>query len=482
MIPQFTNDFLKSIAEEIMSAKRRELRALDYKRFIFYNGKTKDIILEAINKEFKKPETIEALSARVVPLNIMRKIINKLAGIYIETPERIVANQNEGDQELMESYSDSMKLNMVQKEANRYFKLFKRNLKEIFVANNKPMARNIPRHQYEVFSFSNETPNEADVIVKIIREEIELENCILDVWSPLQYVRINGIGEINKKHMQSLKNDNMFNIYGVMPFVYLNESSNTIDPFADDDLLDISIAMPIVLTDLLFSSKYQAWSIIYTIGAIGDIPVNPNSTIELQYDQQGNKPEIGVVKPSLDSDKVIELVNNIVSMLLSSKGLSVSTIKTGASQNAQETVSGVAKMLDSAENVEGKTDDAEFFRYEESVMWEKVSKYLLPVWMKTKKLSKEYNSSFSPNFSVNLVLREPKVLLSESDLIDIAKKKIDALLSTPRMELSRIYPDANKEELDNIWIEIEEYNSNESKIDEINNMGSDESIVQDRPE
>jgi hypothetical protein len=469
----FTSDFLQYIATETLSEQRKQLRDLDFRKYKFYNGATKEQILEAIHREFKRPETIEALSSRIIPLNICKKVIKKEAGIYIENPTRIVSNESDEDQELLDSLVDTTKLDGIQKQANRYLKLFKRNLKELFVSKGKPRVRNIPRHQYEVFSFSSDSPDEPDIVVKIVKETIDKKGCILDVWSNESYVRIDGEGNIDRSYMQSLNNPEMVNPYGELPFTYINESSDSVDPVGDDDLLAVSIAVPIVLTDLLFASKYQTFGILYTIGAVGDVPFNPNSVVNMQVDVNGNRPEIGVVKPSLDSEKVIDLVTNIVAMLLSSRGLSANTIKT--TTNVSEVVSGVAKMLDSAENIEGRTDDMQLFLNEEGQIWHKLSKVLMPLWIESNLLDVDYSRNFSEDFGVTVQLRSPKAIISETEQIATAKAKIDAKLSTPEIELARIYPDASQEEIETIWEKIQDYNStNEQSLERLN-----ESTIQD---
>jgi len=142
---------LKQIADEVNSTERKSNRMEDYERFLMFNGKTKGLIKAAIAKEFSKPETVEDLMARLIPINIFTKIITKLAGVFTERPVRSVVDGNTSDQALMEEYVDAMSLNMRMKEANRYFKMYKRNLMEIYVDNlGCPYVRNLPRHTYEV--------------------------------------------------------------------------------------------------------------------------------------------------------------------------------------------------------------------------------------------------------------------------------------------------------------------------------------------
>ena len=190
-------NLLKEIAKRVNQPERTSARMLDYKRWLMFNGSTEAIIKEAISKEYAKPETVEELSARLIPINLTSKIIMKLAGVYTSAPLRRVSDRNVSDTELMEEYIEEMCLDQRMKEANRYFKLFKRNMMELYVDDNgDPYVRNLPRHTYEVFSYSSVTPNRADVIVKIVRDDRDLMKQMLHVWSSESHFIVNGHGDI----------------------------------------------------------------------------------------------------------------------------------------------------------------------------------------------------------------------------------------------------------------------------------------------
>lgn len=462
-------DQLKYIIDDVNSHDKKEERIEDHKRWLFFHGKTKDIIIDSLSKEFKKPETIDELITRIVPLNIMKKIITKLAGIYVESPQREASDGNESDNELIENLEDSMQMNILMKEGNQYFKLFKRNLIELYVdKQGRPRARNIPRHCYEAYSFDPVSPEYPTVIVKIVKDSNKKEEQLLTIWTDEQHIECNGKGEIFINQM----NPDMINPYGCLPFVYINESSTSISPLCDDDLLNVSIAIPVVLTDLLYACRFQCWAIIYTIGAVGDIPVNPNSVIGLQYDENGQKPEIGTIKPSVDSEKIIQLVTNILSILLTTKNLSAGTIK--STINVNDVLSGISKMLDNAENVEDKKDQQAFFYAAERDMWNKLARFMLPYWRSVGMLNEKVNREFSSVFEVSVTFREPKVMISEQEALEISSKKLDLKLTTRKIELQKLYPDYTEDEIDKLLVDIDKENS--STINEIN---GEENVIEE---
>jgi hypothetical protein len=450
-----TGELLKEIAEDVCSTARRLSRTEDYERYLMYHGKTCEIIKKAIYKEFKTPETVNELIARLIPINITQKIISKLAGIYVQNPLRKVVDENNSDSELMEEYIEELSLNQRMKEANRYFKLFKRNLMECFVDEyGCPDVRNLPRHTYEVFSYSRLTPNRPDVIVKILRDDQNVSKIRLAVWSNESHFVIDGKGDVIFDEMLQMRNPDGINPYGKMPFVYINESSDTVDPISDDDLVRMAVVIPLLLTDICFATKYQSWSMIYTVGYDGVVPSNPNSVVPMQYGPDGQTPSIGQIKPDVDTDKVVSLVKTLLAVLLTTKNLSVGALKMNLDSN--DVASGISKMIDSADSVEDKADQQAYFEKAEKEFWELLAFYMIPYWRQNGMLKDEFNKEFSQMFEMDIYFMQAKVMISEMEQIEISKARYDAGFSTMDYELSQLYPQLTKEQRAELAEEIEE--------------------------
>lgn len=450
---ELNQNLLIEIADDINDVQNKEARKQDLERWLMYNGKTQDIIKESIKKEFNRPETVEELIARLVPLNIIQKIINKLAGVYVEAPLREVVDENEADLELMELYEEAASVNSRFKEANRYFKLFKRNLMEPFVDHDGvPGLRNLPRHTYEVYSFNSMRPDKPDLIA-IIKHDDELrDNQVIKIWTADNHILIDGNGKVLRDKMEQMGNVDGINPYGRIPFVYINESTYSVNPLSDDDLMRMAIAIPVVLTDLLFACKYQCWSIIYTVGDVGELPSNPSSVIAMDYGPDGQEPKVGTIKPEIDINAILQLIANLISTLLTTKNLAAGTIKT--TQGINETISGISKALDNAESVEDKKDQQSYFMKAEADLWDLLANYMIPVWRKLNKLAPEYNKEFSPAFAMSVLYREPKVLISEKERIENAKAKLEAGLSTLERELANLNPDMSDNQIQKLKEEI----------------------------
>jgi hypothetical protein len=474
---------LKFIAEEVCSNHRREARLEDYKRYLMLNGKTAEVIKESIVKEFKNPETVNELIARLVPINLVQKIISKLAGVFTQSPLRQVQDENVSDSELMDQYVEVLNLNQRQKEANRYFKLFKRNLKEAFVdETGTPHVRNLPRHTYEVFSMSSMTPNRPDVIVKILKDDKMANKVKLAIWTDESHWIIDGKGSILVQEMAEMQNPEGLNPYGKLPFTYVNESSDSVDPLTDDDLLKMSVVIPLLLTDLCYATKYQSFSILWTINYDGNIPSNPNSVIAMNAAEGDVKPEIGQIKPEVDTDKVITFIKTLVAVLLTTKNLSVGALKMNL--DSSDVASGISKMIDSADSVEDKADQQSFFEKEEKDLWNLLAFYMIPYWRENGMLKDELNKEFSPSFAMDIFFMYPKVMISEMEQVEISKARLDAGFSTMDYELSQIYPQLTTDQRKELAaaIDAEKQASQQKFIREIDGPESEDFTQADEEE
>lgn len=451
------------VVEDLYSPERINERRENKERFFMYEGTSLEIIKSEFRREFKRKETIDELDNRVTPINLTAKIINALAQVYIESPIRYPLDKNEGDQELLELYEDMLNVNLRMKENNRRFKQFKCSLMEVFVHNGNPRLRNLPRHTYQPYSFDPRTPELPDVIAIILKDDMLPEKAEIALWSDESYMVVDGHGRVKSDVMTTLENNGLVNPYGVLPFIYINESSYAVSPLPDDDLLRMSKVVPVLLSDLNVAVKYQAFSTIYTIGPVGDIPFSPNTVVSMEFGPQGERPEIGTVKPNVDIDKTITLITNLISMLLSTKNLKADTISSTVTvQNFQ---SGIAKMLDSAVSVEDRRDQQAYFLNAEKDLWNKIAYHMVPYWRSNNMLSPEFNREFSPVFEPQIIFREPKVLITDKEKIELAKLKVDSGFATIDMVLPEIYPEMSTEELEDVEAKIREAKTQKESLD-----------------
>jgi hypothetical protein len=453
---QLTPSYIKEKLDYINSKEVQRQKAIEYQKYLIYNGQLVPIIEAAIRKEFSKEDTINELMHRLLPLNIMRKIIAKTAQVYLEPAQRSVLDGNEGDLELLESYEDMALVNIKMKEANKYFKLFKKSLVELYVCElGYPKLRVLPPHTYYTFSSSSVSPEIPDNVWKVLESNIDPSKTKYAIYTDTQFVIIDGNGNILRTEMLKLQNEQGINPFGTMPFAYVVDSSISTEPIPEDALLRFSIVIPILLTDLAFAIKYLSWAIIYTSGVEQtNVTISPNSIVHLPPSSDGTPPKIDMLRPDVNIDGVLNYIKAAISYLLSSMNLKTNSLS--GEMTADNAASGIAKAIDNAEIAEDKKEQQAYFLSLENQIWLKFAKFLVPYWRQAGMLSPDINREFSPNFRPVIKLQDPKVMLSERELIELAKFKIDNGFSTLRRELLNLYPDYGMEDVEALLKEIEE--------------------------
>ena len=448
---------IKDIIEFIQSGDNIKRVRLDTDRYLVYNGQLRQIIEKAILKEFLLPETVRELNARIVPLNITQKIIEKLSTVYRMDPIREPISGNESDQELLDMYVNKMDFNQRMKHANRYFRLHKHVMLEPFLSKDgMPKMRVNPSQTYTPFGFDPLEPECPSMIVKHVNLDTkDRMKSRFEIWTDEEFKIVDGEGTIKHNEMAEMGNVDGINPYGVLPFTYINSSHDQIIPISDDDLLNMSVIIPLLLSDLTFGSKFQAWSIIAIIGADdANLSLNPNSVINLPIGPNGEKPSIETIKPQLDIKEMLEFIESLVGMLLTTKNLSVGTV------TGQLTVgnagSGIAKMIDRSESVEDRQDTIGYFDNAEKDFWEKFAHKILPVWVESGNMDPKCVGRFSDDFELSIKFPETRALLGEEERIRIQLAKMNNGLTSRRRAIEELNPTFGEDQVEQLMFEIKD--------------------------
>ena len=423
----------------------------DKDRFLVYQGQLKRIVRRAMEREFKKEETIRELSHRLVPINIVQKIVDKLSTVYLNKPIRSSIDKNPQDDELIELYESAFKSDLRGRSANRYFKLHKHTATEFYIDKmGIPRKRVMPSQTYTPISMNSTDPESADIFVKHIKFSSERDKQIHHVWTDEEFKIIDGKGNIINSLMMRMDNPKGVNPFGVIPQSHIKEADDgLILPISDDDLISIQIVISALLTDLTFASKYQLWS-IYVLKGIKkrlEVFLNPNAILQLPEGV-----DLDTIKPDVDVDKSLMLIETLIGMLLTTKNLSVGDI-TG-SLSVQNASSGIAKMIDRSETTEDRQDQESIFEDAEKEEWRKFSKNILPVWTKGRQLNNEYSNSFSDNFDLSIKFTTSKPTISDSEKVKTEKEKVEAGFTTRRRSIKELNPHMEDGEVDDLIGEI----------------------------
>lgn len=463
----------ESIIESFKEEDNKGRLKGDLDRYVVYNGRIKDLIKRSIKKEFLLEETVGEMINRIVPLNVTKKVTDKLATVYKDPPIRFPVDRNDGDQELIDFYAKEWKLNKKLKHANSMFKLHKNVALEPFLSSKGvPKIRVLPSHTFTVMSDDPIDPTEPTILTKIIRQAEDPREERFVIWTNENHWLVDGEGAILRQEMEAMNNPDGINPFGKLPFVYIRDSEDLLIPISDDDLLAFQLILGLLLTDLTYASKYQAFSLFVLLGAESNrFSFNPNSIIELPEGA-----DFKTVKPNLDSDAMVRMVKELAGMLLSTKGLKSS----GVQIDGENAVSGISKMLDSAESVEIREDQIDFFRCAEQELWPLFGHTMLPYWMEQGNINPDFGGKFSEDFELGIIYPELKPLLGKKEILDLEIRKLNSNLTTKKDAVKALNPEFTDEEVEAKLLEI-----NKEAVDRANfferNLLNGEDEATDRP-
>lgn len=469
----------ESILKEVKSDDNLSRLRIDYDKYLVFNGKLKELIRKAIQAEFILPETVAQLVNRVVPINITGKIIDKLATVYKEVPVREPGDKNEADQELVDFYTKEMSFNRKMKFCNQMFKLYKHSLLEPYVDSyGVPRMRVLPSHTYTVLSDDMIDPSCPTCVVKLLHDDKEVKEQRFAIWTSERHWIVDGDGIIQTADMLAMNNPDGINPYGVLPFVYFKQSDDRLIPLPSEDIVSCNIIICLLLTDLCFASKYQAWSYLVLTGAEStNLTLNPNSIISLPLGPNGEKPTLETVKPEIDIDQMLRLIESNMSMLLTTNGLTVGDVTSQLTTG--NAASGAAKMIDQSQSTELREDQVAYFREAEEDFWYLFAHKILPVWVASGILQPEYANAFSVDFELSIRYPELKPMVDDSQKIDQEIKKLNSGLTTRQRAIQAIDPELTLDQATLLIDEIDKESANQLTAIENNLPTQDPSIGSD---
>lgn len=413
--------------------------------FKILEGNIKDLLESRMQADLGKKSFKHAVT-RMAPINIFKKIVAKQTSIYNQPVMRTVENGTDEDLSLLRWYEKELNLNARLSRNNFLYNAYLYSLLQLTLTDvdpltmiGKPFVRSVPNHQFLVMSVSETNPTSPDVIIicmdKIKNDGGDDDDCYF-VYSNYQFVIMNREGRIHTKEMQRHNADGT-NPYLTTPYIYNNWSEHLSMPMIQPDNLELSLLIPLLLTDLNYAVKFQAFStFVATDTDDTAIELSPNAVVFLKSDGSGNKPSFEAIKPSIDIQQTLGLASSEMSLWLSSKGIRPGAI---GSLGADEFASGVSKMIDESDTYESVKEQIGVYEQAESAFWTKLFKHIHPFWVAAGRI--ENTSLFSSGARVVTKFTQPKPMQPRSDLINELKTEIESGFTTLERAVRRLNPE-----------------------------------------
>lgn len=464
MIDLFSDIDRKKVAAFIRNEKDR----------LSYNEKIQDILdgaiqglLEQRMKEDLGIKSYMSASTRKAPINVFRKIVDKLTKIYDQPILRTVENGNDQDLELVQWYERKFNLNRKMGKNNFKFNAFYYALLQIGLKDNptassldarirQPFVRTVPNHQFLVMNASRVDNSSPDVIILCMEKRAlanGTEQQVYYVYTDLQFVIMDQNGDIIADLMVDNELDG-FNPYQVTPFAYSNDSDDAAMPAVQTDNLDLALLIPLLLTDLNYAVKFQAFSVFVAINLDDKkVEFSPNSIISFQTPpgEGDNKASFDVIKPTIDITQTLSLASSQMALWLSTKGVRPGQI---AQIGADQLASGISKMIDESDTFESIKKQIKVYEQTEAEFWEKLLHHIHPAWVAAGVV--ENKTIFSADARVVTKFTEPVPMQTRAEKIAELGSEMDQGLTSRKRAIKMLNTGLTDEEIEELIKEIDE--------------------------
>lgn len=392
-------------------------------------------------------ETFKEVSTRVAPINVLKRLIEKLSKIYAKPPQRAIVDGSDADDKLLADYVQAMDMNTEMGSssgANGFFNLFKNAWIEPYLdeETSAPKLRVIPSDRFFVYSVDSVNPTNPTHLVKIMgtyKTQAGVERTLFYAYTSDEFLIFNDEMEILQDKMAATEVEDGKNPLGALPGIYINRSRHNLMPQIDSDTLAMTKLIPILLSDLNYALKYQTFGAIYSIDC--EIPKTvwaPNMVLNLKSDGNGDKPgTIGTIKPEVDSDKALAMIKALFSLWMETRAIKAGSMGALTTENA---ASGIAKAIDEMDTSEDRQNQVPYFAAAEAKLWALIMTKYHPMWLNEPAFQFR-GLAFSPNAKVSVTFAEQRPNLDPTVAVDTQIKKLDAGLQTKEGALKELYPD-----------------------------------------
>lgn len=422
-------------------------------------GQIRDAVEDSLRRESFSVNAFNRAKERIPPINIVRKSAQKLSKVYMERPTR--KTDKEPDQKIMDELSREIQVNNSMANANFIYNVHNMFALEPYIEDRKHKVRVLGGHQFLPFSDDPSNPNLMTVFIKflgsrtervsqkfddkgiIVDKETTREIDLFALFSDDEFLIINRSGpEVDLMKKLNLPTKNPF---GRIPFVYGNRSQFELVPFPNQAAMDISVLIPKLLTDLNYSAQFQSHTIIWSKNAdLTGQSINPDAIIDLgEGDKETGDPEIGILRPEVDIENNLKLIEFQMEAYFSSIGIKANT--QGTMSNGRDS-SALGKAIDEGDTTSERKAQTEFFRDIEMRFWD----LMVPVqkvWSRENKVDNKSNfsSEFSDQFRIHYAEMRP--IKTVRQLIEEIQLKRDQRLITRRMAIKDLNPDLSEKQL-----------------------------------
>lgn len=456
--------------DELVKSNANNLKS-NHELIDIYENNLSSYVLEDLSRQLS-PKSFNQIKHRVASINILPKVVDKLTNIYQGSVVRSVFDGNENDKFLLDFYSDSFEINSNMDTANELLNLCRTSLVYITIKDGMPRLIPIRNDRAVVYAKDPEDPTKPTHII-LVNKEIDGAK-IYYTWSDDEFIITDSNHKIRRDLMAGIGNPEGLNPYGKLPFVYVNDSKFSCMPEPDIDGMRIVKLIPVMLSDLNLAAMFQCFSIIYTVNMDNaNLELGPNILINLKSDPTtDHNPSIGTIKPEVDYDQVLKLIETELSMWLGTKGIRASSVGSASPDNF---ASGISKIIDEMDTYEARQKQVALYKKAESELWDLVLNYMHPYWVSSNMIQLPL---VSPNAYVNTEFAVQLPIQSRGNTVRDLKDEYMAGFISRKRVVAKLNQEMTEEEIDELLLEIDEERSGAMEFNVSNDVNTDQNIAE----
>lgn len=443
----------------------------------FNDGQVEKYLLKVL-KEQMSEQSFKAAKARIAPVNLLKKVVDKLSPVYAPGPRRIIEgdNKTDSDQELLDWYVNKMNADKNFMYAVQMAVLAKSSgIQPYLDSDGCPQMRVLLKDRF--FPVSNNdfnplkmtgvvtftTNSEGKTHFRYVTKYYWVE--FNEAGEPVLFSKpiLNEAGEVIDEVLTEIVD----NDYEAIDFVYLNLSRLKLFSPPEDDMVRMPLIIPVLLTDLNYFSMYQVFSIIYTMNVEDIKPIMaPNAVWRLHGDQSSpHQPRIEILKPDADIEGLLTVIQSQIALWLNSKGIRPGSVGT---LDKDSFASGISKMIDEMDTFELRKELVGHAQGMEKDFWNLIINNLHPAWAESGLLldddGKPETRKFSPGVRVVVNFAEQVPLSNRGQVVDTLEKEVKAGFTTRKRAIMTLNPNMTDTEVESLIDEIDEEKSTNAQV------------------
>lgn len=400
-------EFRKMVIEEIMGDENIQRKKEVKRKYDVFKDGTRQIVIDRMSRELGE-ETAHEIIQRTANISILRKIIDKKGMVYKDGVVRETSDHpnKEGLQRAIDFYVDELNHNTKMKKVNKYLELTKncsyfvspyQDFRDpgFFKIKSQVMlphlydviedAENPELGRVWIFSYfapkvggdrsanQNESGIRAARTAQMnFRQGDQMDQALADSpddlgsnqrhfiwWSTNYHLTCDVKGEL----VEGLQTEDNLNPINMIPIVnFAKGQDGNFWAIGGNDLIDGSILVNQLLTDLYFISKLQGHGIFYLAGP--DVPqslkIGPSDALIMQKKEGDPDTQIGFVSSNPPLADHMQMIEQQIALLLSTNNLEPGVVQ--GQLSATSAASGIQELIRKSENIDDINDQREIFR------------------------------------------------------------------------------------------------------------------------